>query len=87
MTTAAVLLPSIEAQRAALAAQDEALRLLAEGLDRGLIRAMSTALVLAADGRRENGRWRRGSLGIGESPDSGESTSVELAAEMLGVDE
>lgn len=31
-------------------------------------RAMSTALVLEADGRRENGRWRRGSVaGIGES--------------------
>lgn len=26
-------------------------------------RAMSTALVLAADGRRENGRWKRGSVG------------------------
>ncbi len=31
-------------------------------------RAMSTALVLVADGRRENGRWRRGSVDIGESP-------------------
>ena len=30
-------------------------------------RAMSTALVLAADGRRENGRWKRGSVDIGES--------------------
>ena len=30
--------------------------------------AMSTALVLQADGRRENGRWRRGSVDIGESP-------------------
>ena len=30
-------------------------------------RAMSTALVLDADGRRENGRWKRGSVDIGES--------------------
>lgn len=30
-------------------------------------RAMSTALVLSADGRRENGRWKRGSVDIGES--------------------
>ncbi len=28
-------------------------------------RAMATALVLEADGRRENGRWKRGSLGAG----------------------
>ena len=34
-------------------------------------RAMSTALVLAADGRRENGRWKRGSL------DNGKSTVTE----------
>lgn len=33
-------------------------------------RAMSTALVLAADGRREGGRWKRGSLTIGDSSDS-----------------
>lgn len=33
-------------------------------------RAMSTALVLAADGRRDGGRWRRGSVAIGESPNS-----------------
>lgn len=33
-------------------------------------RAMSTALVLAADGRRTGGRWRRGSVAIGESPNS-----------------
>lgn len=31
-------------------------------------RAMSTARVLYAAGRRENGRWRRGSVDIGESP-------------------
>jgi hypothetical protein len=32
-------------------------------------RAMSTALVLEADGRRsENGRWVRGSVDIGNSP-------------------
>ena len=34
-------------------------------------RAMATAVVLQADGRREGGRWRRGTLSIGESPDSG----------------
>lgn len=33
-------------------------------------RAMSTALVLAADGRREGGQWKRGSLDIGDSSDS-----------------
>lgn len=33
-------------------------------------RAMSTALVLAADGRREGGRWKRGSVAIGESPNT-----------------
>jgi len=31
-------------------------------------RAMATALVLAADGRRNDGRWKRGSVDIGESP-------------------
>lgn len=36
-------------------------------------RAMATALVLAEDGRREGGRWRRGSVGaIQESLNSGE---------------
>lgn len=30
-------------------------------------RAMATALVLADDGRRNNGRWKRGSVDIGES--------------------
>lgn len=33
-------------------------------------RAMATALVLAEDGRRNNGRWKRGSVDIGESPNS-----------------
>lgn len=34
-------------------------------------RAMATALVLSDDGRRENGRWKRGSvLGIHESVNS-----------------
>ena len=33
-------------------------------------RAMSTALVLAADGRREGGRWQRGSVAITESGNS-----------------
>jgi hypothetical protein len=28
---------------------------------------MATALVLEADGRRENGRWRRGAVDITES--------------------
>lgn len=36
-------------------------------------RAMSTALVLVADGRRENGRWRRGSVQVGND-DSVNST-------------
>lgn len=31
-------------------------------------RAMASALVLAEDGRRGNGRWKRGSVDIGESP-------------------
>lgn len=30
-------------------------------------RAMATALVLEADGRRANGRWKRGSVDIGGS--------------------
>jgi hypothetical protein len=30
-------------------------------------RAMATALVLAADGRRENGRWKRGSVDVGNT--------------------
>lgn len=29
-------------------------------------RAMSTALVLAADGRRDGGRWKRGSVANGQ---------------------
>lgn len=33
-------------------------------------RAMSTALVLDADGRRGDGRWRRGSVDIGKSPNT-----------------
>lgn len=33
-------------------------------------RAMSTALVLAADGRRDGGRWKRGSVAITESGNS-----------------
>lgn len=33
-------------------------------------RAMSTALVLADSGRRENGRWKRGTLAIGGSADN-----------------
>jgi len=36
-----------------------------------LARAMSTALVLEADGRRSDGRWKRGSIGIGEVSDTG----------------
>ncbi|MGI5951830.1 MAG: hypothetical protein ACOX61_08300 [Brooklawnia sp.] len=34
----------------------------------------ASALVLAADGRRENGRWKRGSVHITDSRDSGSST-------------
>jgi hypothetical protein len=30
-------------------------------------RAMSTAMVLASDGRRENGRWKRGSVKVGSN--------------------
>ena len=33
---------------------------------------MATALVLADDGRRENGRWKRGSVDIQESLNSGQ---------------
>jgi len=33
-------------------------------------RAMSTAMVLAADGRRDGGRWKRGSVDIGQSPNT-----------------
>ena len=35
-------------------------------------RAMATALVLAADGRRGEGRWRRGSVDIGGSANIGD---------------
>lgn len=45
-------------------------------------RAMSTALVLAADGRRQDGRWRRGSVGIGESPNS---STWQAALKECGV--
>jgi hypothetical protein len=36
-------------------------------------RAMATALVLEADGRRENGRWKYGAV-VGEITESGKST-------------
>ncbi|MDU5964595.1 MAG: hypothetical protein E6Z01_05750 [Actinomyces sp.] len=37
-------------------------------------RATATALVLEADGRRENGRWKRGSIDIGTSANISDST-------------
>lgn len=42
-------------------------------------RAMATALVLAADGRRENGRWRRGSVDISESGNTDSQWRQRLA--------
>ncbi len=41
-------------------------------------RAMATALVLAADGRREDGRWRRGSVANHESVNSDRSWQQRL---------
>ncbi|MBB3037426.1 hypothetical protein FHU29_001892 [Hoyosella altamirensis] len=41
-------------------------------------RAMSTALVLAADGRRKDGRWRRGSVDIGESANTASDWQARL---------
>lgn len=47
-------------------------------------RAMSTALVLAADGRRENGRWKRGSVGgNGDSSNSAWVKAVQNAGVIL----
>lgn len=48
-------------------------------------RAMSTALVLAADGRREGGRWRRGSVQVGnsESANSGWKDRLKEAGIVL----
>lgn len=42
-------------------------------------RAMATALVLEADGRRENGRWRRGSVDISKSGNSDSQWGQRLA--------
>lgn len=41
-------------------------------------RAMATALVLVDDGRRENGRWRRGSVDIGTSANSESSWQARI---------
>lgn len=41
--------------------------------------AMTTALVLEADGRRENGRWKRGSIDIGTSANISDSTDPSLS--------
>lgn len=46
-------------------------------------RAMATALVLAADGRREGGRWKRGSLDIG--PESDNATALTRALQRAGI--
>lgn len=42
-------------------------------------RAMATALVLEADGRRKDGRWRRGSVAISESGNNDSQWSQRLA--------
>lgn len=44
-------------------------------------RAMSTALVLEADNRRENGRWRRGT--VGDIPDFGNSGEAKTMRNLL----
>lgn len=49
-------------------------------------RAMATALVLAADGRRENGRWRRGSVGTSESGNTDEGWPKRLAEAGVVID-
>lgn len=61
-------------------------------------RAMATALVLAAAGRRQNGRWKRGSVDIGNSSNTeaetlrkavakaGHVIDVARRAETLGAD-
>lgn len=48
-------------------------------------RAMSTALVLEADGRRENGRWKRGSVDIstGRNSESGWRQALHRAGIIL----
>lgn len=48
-------------------------------------RAMSTALVLAADGRREGGRWKRDSLTNGSSSDSADDSAWLKALRQAGV--
>lgn len=47
-------------------------------------RAMSTALVLAADGRREDGRWKRGSVQTDANGDSSTSAWIK-AVQNAGV--
>ena len=48
-------------------------------------RAMSTALVLDADGRRNGGRWKRGSVGAGDIQDSLNSGAWREALRNAGV--
>lgn len=48
-------------------------------------RAMATALVLQADGRRENGRWRRGSVGNGQESISDVDSAWIKAMKRAGV--
>ena len=47
-------------------------------------RAMSTALVLAADGRRENGRWSRGSVLGGDITESRNTWKDALRSAGVG---
>ena len=52
-------------------------------------RAMATALVLEADGRRENGRWKRGSVQVGNGQlstnDSGSDSAWIKSLKWAGV--
>ncbi|MGI8614443.1 MAG: hypothetical protein ACR2KL_10950 [Nocardioidaceae bacterium] len=47
---------------------------------------MATAMVLAADGRRKDGRWRRGSVAISESGNSESQWSQRLAEAGIVLD-
>jgi len=46
-------------------------------------RAMATALVLAEDGQRGDGRWKRGSIGTGSDSDTAFSKAVQWAGTIL----
>lgn len=48
-------------------------------------RAMATAVVLAKDGRRENGRWRRGSVANGQATNSEDLNAWQIALKRAGV--